>query len=90
MVNTLAADGRIRLVVATNAQLVAADGTEGLLNLTWKAARVLVERAAEVTVGRLGAPHAEQVARRSGRFLLPVGMAGRTCRSCQLPAMAPS
>ncbi len=56
MVNTLAADGRIRLDVATTAQLVVADGTEAPLNLTWKAARVLVERAAEVTERTAGTP----------------------------------
>jgi hypothetical protein len=56
MVNTLTADGRIRLMVATTAQLVAADGTEAPLNLTWKAARVLVERAAEVTERTAGMP----------------------------------
>jgi hypothetical protein len=56
LMNTLAANGRVMLEVAVIAQLVAADGTKAPLNLTWKAARVLVERAAEVGERIAGAP----------------------------------
>ena len=48
MVNTLAAGGRIAVEVAVTVHLVAADGSAVPLDLTWKAVRVLVERAAEV------------------------------------------
>jgi len=48
MVSTLAAGGRIAVEIATSAQLMAADGSAVPLDLTRKAARVLVERAAEV------------------------------------------
>lgn len=48
MVSTLGAGGRIAVEIATSAHLMAADGAAVPLDLRWKAARVLVERAAEV------------------------------------------
>ena len=55
MVNTLAAGGRIAVEVAVAAGLTGADGSAAPLDLTWKAARVLVERAAEVAERIAGA-----------------------------------
>jgi hypothetical protein len=48
MVSTLAAGGRIAVEVGVAARLMGADGSAVPLDLTWKSARVLVERAAEV------------------------------------------
>ena len=55
MVNTLTGGGRIAVEIAASAQLIAADGPAVPLDLTWKAARVLVERAAEVAERVAGA-----------------------------------
>lgn len=55
MVNTLATGGRIAVEVAVAARFTSADGSEIPLDLTWKAARVLVERASEVTERITGA-----------------------------------
>jgi hypothetical protein len=56
MVNTLSSGGRVGLEIALTARLVAADGTETSLDLTWKAVRVLVERAVEVGERMAGTP----------------------------------
>jgi hypothetical protein len=55
MVSTLATGGRISVEIATSAQLITADGSAVPLDLKWKAARVLVERAAEVAERVAGA-----------------------------------
>jgi hypothetical protein len=55
MVSTLAAGGSITVEIAVAAHLTGAGGSAVPLDLTWKAARVLVERAAEVTERIAGA-----------------------------------
>jgi hypothetical protein len=55
MAAALAAGGRIAVEIAASAQLIAADGSAAPLDLRWKAARVLVERAAEVAERTAGA-----------------------------------
>jgi hypothetical protein len=55
MVSTLATGGRVAIEIAITAHLRSADGSAVPLDLTWKAARVLVERAAEVAERAAGA-----------------------------------
>jgi hypothetical protein len=56
LVSTLTAGGAVGVEVTTEALAVAADGTATSLDLSWKAARVLVERAAEVAARMAGEP----------------------------------
>ena len=56
MTDTLAQGGRIHVEVATEAQSAGEDGMYRSLDLTWKAARVLIEQAAVVTEGSAGSP----------------------------------
>jgi hypothetical protein len=55
-VNTLALRGRVTVEISTGADVVADNGVTGPLNLSWKAARVLVEHAAEVAERTAGGP----------------------------------
>jgi hypothetical protein len=55
MVETLGAGGRIAVEIATQAQAVISDEMSAALDLTSKAVRVLVERAAEVMARTAGA-----------------------------------
>ena len=56
MVEALMAGDRIDVEVVTSAQAIAGNGSAFALDLGWKAARVLVERAAEVDERRSGTP----------------------------------
>jgi hypothetical protein len=56
MVETLIGGGQIGVEVVTSAHAAVGEGTSVPLDLGWKAARVLVERAAEVAERRTGRP----------------------------------
>lgn len=56
MVTTLAVGGLITVEIATTARARGADGITRTLDFSWKAARVLVERAAEVQERAAGRP----------------------------------
>lgn len=55
MIETVAQSGRVNVEIITQAHVRAGDDTVQELDLTWKTARILVERAAELVERNAGA-----------------------------------